>query len=289
MGWLLLIGLAGLAFMATRDNTEGETGGAAWRETLLEPPNAASPATADFVIDLVADGSGSVKWTVSGGNPPIQASGESLDRDDAIADAYAVIEKHRGKLPAPVNRHGLRVSADCGHVTVQNLEAWLTWAAPAVDVVAGELDAQKRLTGGQLMRGVWARAFPECKDASPQIRAQSWQRVAKQVQRVVDKLLAGDFIDVHPVGRVLAAKIVGMNPPKVPGRAFFHTAKNGTKFAVVVDPVETAVGKRWRWRIWQGHVGGEPRQTGDEGTEAAASNAARTYIDELKGHGVSFN
>jgi hypothetical protein len=287
MFWLIVIALGGLALMAAKDGSDGSDGGA-WTETLLEPPNAASPATAAYVTDLRADGSGVVRWYVSGG-AGLATSGQAQSRDQAIADAYAEIEKHRGKLPGALNRHGLRVAADCSAVTVQNLTAWLAWAEPQIDIVAGELAAQDRLSGAQLMRGVWARAFPECGDATPKIRGLAWSRRVKQVQNIVDKQLAGDFIDVHPIGRVLAARMVGMSPPRVDGRAFFATAVDGSKWAVIVDKIDTAVGVRWRWRVWPETVGGLVREDGDEATEGAAADAAKAFVASMQASGAAWS
>lgn len=286
--WLLLIAGLGLIVMATSSGGAGaETEGAAQREVLLEPPDR-SHITADYIIELDTKDNvgGPWAWRVFAqrqvpGHVPARElldSGTAPTREQAVDEAYDVIEKQRGKLPSPVNRYGLRVGADCSSVTVQNLEEWLAWAEPAVDVAAEALHREGRLSGAQLMRLVWSRAFPECAEATPRMRLASWNQTARRVDAIVKKQLDGEFIDVHPVGRVLAAKIVGMSPPKVPGRAFFHPAPGGVPYAVIVDKAEDG----WRWRAWPRQVDGAPQHGGLDASEQKAANAAKNWIDSLQ-------
>lgn len=287
----LLLLFAGLVLFAGGDKPASST--SLIRETLTEPPDA-SVETADFLIELTSDGN-TVKWTVFGRvgdivpgiSPharPQLGTGDAPSRDQAIDEADDVIDEARGKLPQPINRHGLRMAADCKSVAVQNLEAWIGWTAPKIDAIATTLAKQKQLTGAELQRRVFAKAFPECADATPKIRGRAWAQVTKGVQKIVDRELAGEFLDLHPLAVVLAARMVAMSPPKLPGAALWHD-KDGKAWAVLVDQAEDG----WRWRVWQGAPEGDPYHGDLAASQGAAVQAAKAYIDSLQTAGVAFN
>jgi hypothetical protein len=249
---------------------------------LFEPPGTTAQ-TARYIIDLEHHGE-LTSWRVlgrkddAGEREQLDAGDNVASRAEAIEQAYDAIEADRGKLPAPIVRHGLRLAADCTKLEMMDLDTWLLWATPQVDKVAHQLAAEKRLSGAQLQRGVFASAFPECKDATPKIRASTWVQVTRRVQRIVDKELAGEFLDVYPVGTVLAARIVGMSPPRLKGRAFFHPAPDGTPYAVVVEQA----GGGFRFGIWKRVRSGSPVHSGVMASETDAANAAKNWIDSLQ-------
>lgn len=297
MGLFIVLAIVAALAFAGPSSSNGSAESFTKLETLLEPPSATS-ATANYVIELETKGETSdgeqsnvaASWRVLGriedGERPILGQGTNLpSRDEALEQAYDAIAADQGKLPTAINRHGLRVAADCSKVDVQNLNEWLMWAEPRVDGLARELATAKKLSGAELMRGLWAAAFPECVAATPRIRKATWVQTTRRVQRLVQKELAGTFIDLNPIARVLAARMVGMSPPKIDGRAFWYEAKSGQRWAVKV----TRFAGNWHWRVWQSDLHdlqGPPRETGDAKTEIGAANAAKAWIDGLATAGV---
>ncbi len=259
-------------------------------EQIFEPPEEEG---ARYQIRLFF-GKQQVTWQVwrwnattglpSGAKP--MAIGGALDRETALEQAYEAIDEDRGKLPEPIVRHGLRMSADCQAIKVQNLEAWIEWATEQIDAFEPNDKA------GPLMRMVFAAAFPECPTSTPTIRGKPWSEVAKSVQRLLDKHRAGKFIAVAPVNEVLAARLVSMSVPKRPGAAFFYRgAGSGQNYAVVIDQPSARRGPRglpknavpaFEWRAWLGKRGSEdaPHLQGNEPTIALAKVEAKAEIDK---------
>ena len=191
--------------------------------------------------------------------------------EDAVEEARAWVLAQLGdgmvsETAPALTRRGVRVSGDCSTISVSDIGAWISHAAPIVlEYDVDEPDADT------LMRMALGRLFPECgitEGASPSIRGQSWELTRDRVQSVIAKILAGELLSVEPVEDVVAARLVGMSAPATDGEAFWHVGQNnGVKHAVVVIPDDVA---GWRWFVWQG-----PRR---KWAEAIRSDAAPTKI-----------
>ncbi len=292
--WLFVIVGAVIALGAFASDTDADAP-IKRRETLVEPPDA-TEATARYVVELEWRGE-SVYWAAYGAPTPVTdgiigpraelGKDRAGSREEAVEAAMELIDRERGKLPEPIRRHGLRLTPDCSRITVQDLGTWIDWASRKIDAAAARArDKDGNVSAGLLMRQVFKRAFPECPDATPKVRDRSWAKIARQTQGIIDKEIAGDFIDVHPLSVVLAARLVGMSPPKVPGTAFFYASPKDLPFAVVVT--KTAPGK-WRWRIWKDRRSGEkPRAKGRAASlEAAAADAKAEISSYTASVGIS--
>jgi len=224
--------------------------------------------------------------------PPI-GRGDEGSPEKALASGVAFAEG-LPPFPAPLGgeeggpgtqAEGVRINQECTEIGVYDLSTWIAAAAPIVRE-SGSTDADT------LMRKAFFAVFPGCgiEDGnSPEVRGQTWDATKTRVQNVIDKAQAGLFLDPAPTEEVLAARIVGMSVPSVPGAsAINHVgAKNGNLHTIVIRPFGND--GFFRYWVWQG-----PRTdyasalfSGTRPTKTAARNEAKSKADNYLNFGTN--
>jgi len=224
--------------------------------------------------------------------PPI-GRGDEGSPEKALASGVAFAE-NLPPFPAPLEgaeggpgtqAEGVRIDQDCTQIGVYDLSTWISAAAPIVRD-SGSTDADT------LMRKAFFAVFPGCgiEDGnSPEVRGQTWEATKTRVQTVIDKAQAGLLLDPAPNEEVIAARIVGMSVPSVPGAsAINHVgAKNGNLHTIVIRPFgEDGFFRYW---VWAG-----PRTSYDSAlfsgtrpTKTAARNEAKSKADNYLNFGTN--
>lgn len=200
------------------------------------------------------------------------AEGLELDEEKARRSANRWLTDNA--TDAPMVRHGLRMDGDCEAIAVVQLQEWIDWAAPRL-----ELSANDGADPDALLRTLLVETFPDCAVGEPEIRGRPWGVAAEQFGRMLEQAQRGDLLDVAPPAEVLAARAVGMSVPKRTGTAFWHGELR--RWVVVVD--EHPSGRGYRWQVWDGVRVGTPAATGAAPTIDVAADAARRWIDRQEG------
>jgi len=179
-------------------------------------------------------------------------------------------------------RHGVRMSPDCDSVAVVNIAAWLDYATPIIQ--AWDVEAP---TGDGAMARTLGALFPGCADESTRVRGKSWAQTSSRVQSTIDKIRAGELLSVEEPEEVVAARIVNMSVPRIPGaRAIWHTgANNGNKHAIVSLP---GAAGQWRYYVWKNARGAldQAFRAGVAGSSGAAIQAGKAEADTYHNVGV---
>jgi hypothetical protein len=222
----------------------------------------------------------------------LAAGYDAADQADALKRAKAWVdarlEEQKPGAGAPMQAHGLRVSADCGEIQVVDIEQWLAFATPLVR--SYEADP---LLADDVARVVLDAALPECglrdRSAKPKIRGTSWDTTMARAQSTIDSIISGELLSVQPPEQVAAARLVGMSAPSVPGSmAEWHTGENnGNVHAIIVTPNRPK--EDFLWRVWKG-----PRRDredilkfGFSPTRSQAMRDAKQWADMYFNMGVS--
>lgn len=284
MGFLLLLGI-GLTLMAI--GADGLDVGEAISAERIFVPKGASAADAKWVVNLSGN-INRVSWVVEGppgvdGQRTELERGEALSRDQALDEASDAIFRAENKLPGAASSHGLKMIGSCERIDVVDLKMWIDWASSKIRRAAERESgpfAAEEYSAGSIMRWLFGQVFPACKEATPMLRDKSWADVARGAQRVMDKQLSGEFIDVNPIEVVLAARVVGMSAPATTGAAFQRKAPDGETYSAVITKQAS---NRWRWRIWRGPREGRPWTKGVETSKAEAVEVAKRMIDAQVG------
>lgn len=146
-------------------------------------------------------------------------------------------------------RNGLRASPDCSSISVVDIEQWLAYATPIVRAYDVE-----EPTGAEALSLTVGGLFPACAEAMPKIRGKTWEQTAARVDAIIAKIRAGELLSVEEPEEAVAARLVNMSAPKVPGaRALWHNGWNGRKHSIVLLPGEQP--DQWRWFVWEGPRG----------------------------------
>jgi len=223
--------------------------------------------------------------------PPI-GRGDEATPEKALAAGVDFAE-NLPPFPAPIGgeggpgtqAQGVRINEDCTQIGVYDLGMWISHAAPIVR-------ASNSSDADTLMREAFLSVFGGCgiEDGnSPEIRGQTWDKTKTRVQNAVNKIIEGLMLDPAPNEEVIAARIVGMSVPSVPGAsAINHIGeKNGNLHTIVIRPVgEDGFFRYW---VWQG-----PRTdyatamfTGTKPTKTAARNEAKSKADNYLNIGTN--
>ena len=151
--------------------------------------------------------------------------------------------------PPGTVRNGLRLSPDCSSVSVVDIEEWLQYATPIIR----SYDVEEP-TGMEAIDLTIGGLFPSCGDTQPKIRGNTWEQTAARIDGIISKIRAGEFLGVEEPEEAVAARIVNMSVPKIPGsRAVWHDGFGGVRHSIVVLPGESE--GQWRWFVWEGPRG----------------------------------
>lgn len=223
---------------------------------------------------------------------------DSDNREQAIARAKAWVDQKidaadRDRQPVPpmpspvsstgaveaLSRRGLRMSGDCGEISVTSLADFSSHAINQIRAYDVE-----NPNAAEIMERTFDSVFPECgilADGNrPSIRGRPWATVQARVQSVIDKVLANDWLSVAPAEEVLAARMVDMSAPSRQGaQAMWITDDDGTRYSFVSLPD----GDAWRWWVWEGSRGDidDALVQGATPSRKLAESDARTQIGAL--------
>jgi len=283
---LWILALLAVAALAKRSVQEGSSGHAPLEETT-------SYKLGPYTVIVGKDEGGLWDWrawttktfeNVDDVDGLEQGQGfDHASQAEAKAEAVAWVTATMEPVPGPLGlspaeasgvvRHGVRMSDDCSNVSVTDIEAWLNYATPVVQAY----DVEEPTAEGAMMLALGG-LFPFCdfETSPPKIRGKSWAQTAKRVNSTIEKIRAGELLSVEDPEAVVAARLVNMSVPKIPGAmAVWHTGENnGNRHAIVSLP---GAAGQWRYYVWVG-----PRRGLDEAWKVGVSGSSKDAIREGK-------
>ncbi|MCH9680370.1 MAG: hypothetical protein K0V04_02965 [Deltaproteobacteria bacterium] len=195
----------------------------------------------------------------------------SADEAKLAAEAFVDALPPPDSVGGDTVRHGLRVSAACDEITVDDAVQWVAWAAPRLAARAHDT------APGDLVGEVFVEAFPDCDWSLDGLMSGGAPMVERiEGAAVLGSVHSGAAVPLFPEGTPnpfehAAAGLVGAVAPQHGPPRF---AYNGHVVTVGAHP---AVG--WKWRVWAAGRAGAPKWSGGHPTAGGAAAAARQAVD----------